>query len=61
VQSLYSRTEADFNPGSFRIKETLLMCILVMQMKPTVFIFCDEIEEMKALTPEFQVLENLKD
>jgi excinuclease ABC subunit B len=22
VQSLYSRTEADFNPGNFRIKET---------------------------------------
>jgi hypothetical protein len=24
------------------------MCILVMQMKPTVFIFCDEIEEIES-------------
>jgi excinuclease ABC subunit B len=62
VQSLYSRTEADFNPGSFRIKETLLMCILVMQMKPTIHFFGDEIEEIESFdTKNSQVLENLKD
>jgi excinuclease ABC subunit B len=50
VQSLYSRTEADFKEVLDQ-KETLLMCILVMQMKPTVFIFCDELRRSKALTP----------
>jgi hypothetical protein len=33
------------------------MCILVMQMKPTVFIFCDEIEEIESFdTKNFKYL-----
>ena len=49
VQSLYSRTEADFNPGNFRIKgDTLEVYPSYAEEAFRIHFFGDEIEEIEA-------------
>ncbi|MBG6187252.1 excinuclease ABC subunit UvrB [Flavobacterium sp. CAN_S2] len=59
VQSLYSRTEADFNPGSFRIKgDTVDVYPSYADEAYRVHFFGDEIEEIESFdTKNSQVLE----
>jgi excinuclease ABC subunit B len=59
VQSLYSRTEADFNPGSFRIKgDTVDVYPSYADDAYRVHFFGDEIEEIESFDPKnSQVLE----
>jgi excinuclease ABC subunit B len=49
VQSLYSRTEADFNPGNFRIKgDTVDIYPSYADEAFRVHFFGDEIEEIES-------------
>ena len=49
VQSLYSRTEADFNPGNFRIKGDIVEIFPSYSDEPfRIHFFVDEIEEIEA-------------
>ena len=49
VQSLYSRTEADFNPGNFRIKGDIVEIFPSYGDEPfRIHFFGDEIEEIEA-------------
>jgi excinuclease ABC subunit B len=49
VQSLYSRTEADFNPGNFRIKgDTVDIYPSYADEAYRVHFFGDEIEEIES-------------
>nr|WP_314838546.1 excinuclease ABC subunit UvrB [uncultured Flavobacterium sp.] len=59
VQSLYSRTEADFNPGSFRIKgDTVDVYPSYADEAYRIHFFGDEIEEIESFdTKNSQVLE----
>ncbi|MFV8359667.1 excinuclease ABC subunit UvrB [Flavobacterium sp. LS1P3] len=59
VQSLYSRTEADFNPGSFRIKgDTVDVYPSYADEAYRVHFFGDEIEEIESFdTKNSQVIE----
>lgn len=59
VQSLYSRTEADFNPGSFRIKgDTVDVYPSYADEAYRVHFFGDEIEEIESFdTKNSEVLE----
>ncbi|MDD2674436.1 MAG: excinuclease ABC subunit UvrB [Flavobacterium sp.] len=59
VQSLYSRTEADFNPGSFRIKgDTVDVYPSYADEAYRVHFFGDEIEEIESFdTKNSQILE----
>jgi excinuclease ABC subunit B len=59
VQSLYSRTEADFNPGNFRIKGDIVEIFPSYGDEPfRIHFFGDEIEEIEAFdTRTVQVLE----
>jgi excinuclease ABC subunit B len=59
VQSLYSRTEADFNPGSFRIKgDTVDIYPSYADEAYRIHFFGDEIEEIESFdTKNSQVLE----
>ncbi|SEG14489.1 excinuclease ABC subunit UvrB [Flavobacterium urumqiense] len=53
VQSLYSRTEADFNPGSFRIKgDTVDIYPSYADEAFRVHFFGDEIEEIESFDPK---------
>ena len=53
VQSLYSRTEADFNPGSFRIKgDTVDIYPSYADDAYRVHFFGDEIEEIESFDPK---------
>ena len=63
VQSLYSRTEADFNPGSFRIKGDTVEVFPSYGDEPfRIHFFGDEIEEIEAFDAKTsQVLEKYKD
>jgi excinuclease ABC subunit B len=60
VQSLYSRTEADFNPGNFRIKgDTVDIYPSYADEAFRVHFFGDEIEEIESFdTKDSKVLEN---
>ena len=62
VQSLYSRTEADFNPGSFRIKgDTVDVYPSYADEAYRVHFFGDEIEEIESFdTKTSQVLEKFE-
>ncbi|MFE3869133.1 excinuclease ABC subunit UvrB [Flavobacterium sp. LS2P90] len=62
VQSLYSRTEADFNPGSFRIKgDTVDVYPSYADEAYRVHFFGDEIEEIESFdTKNSQVLEKFE-
>ncbi|SHM48089.1 excinuclease ABC subunit UvrB [Flavobacterium xinjiangense] len=62
VQSLYSRTEADFNPGSFRIKgDTVDVYPSYADDAYRVHFFGDEIEEIESFDPKnSQVLEKFE-
>ena len=62
VQSLYSRTEADFNPGSFRIKgDTVDVYPSYADEAYRVHFFGDEIEEIESFDPKnSQVLEKFE-
>ena len=62
VQSLYSRTEADFNPGSFRIKgDTVDVYPSYADEAYRIHFFGDEIEEIESFdTKNSQVLEKLE-
>ena len=59
VQSLYSRTEADFNPGSFRIKgDTVDVYPSYADEAYRIHFFGDEIEEIESFdTKNSQVIE----
>ncbi|MEZ7497643.1 excinuclease ABC subunit UvrB [Flavobacterium sp. Arc3] len=59
VQSLYSRTEADFNPGSFRIKgDTVDVYPSYADEAYRIHFFGDEIEEIESFdTKDSKVLE----
>ena len=59
VQSLYSRTEADFNPGNFRIKGDIVEIFPSYGDEPfRIHFFGDEIEEIEAFDARTaQVLE----
>jgi excinuclease ABC subunit B len=59
VQSLYSRTEADFNPGNFRIKgDTVDIYPSYADEAFRVHFFGDEIEEIESFdTKDSKVLE----
>jgi excinuclease ABC subunit B len=59
VQSLYSRTEADFNPGNFRIKGDIVEIFPSYGDEPfRIHFFGDEIEEIEAFDARtVQVLE----
>ena len=59
VQSLYSRTEADFNPGNFRIKGDIVEIFPSYGDEPfRIHFFGDEIEEIEAFdTRTAKVLE----
>lgn len=59
VQSLYSRTEADFNPGNFRIKGDIVEIFPSYGDEPfRIHFFGDEIEEIEAFNARTsQVLE----
>ena len=59
VQSLYSRTEADFNPGSFRIKgDTVDIYPSYADEAYRIHFFGDEIEEIESFdTKNSQVIE----
>jgi len=59
VQSLYSRTEADFTPGTFRIKGDTVDVFPSYADDPfRIHFFGDEIEEIEAFDPKsMQVLE----
>jgi excinuclease ABC subunit B len=48
VQSLYSRTEADFNPGNFRIKGDSRYLSSYADEAFRVHFFGDEIEEIES-------------
>jgi excinuclease ABC subunit B len=53
VQSLYSRTEADFNPGSFRIKgDTVDVYPSYADEAYRIHFFGDEIEEIESFDPK---------
>ena len=60
VQSLYSRTEAEFNPGNFRIKGDILEIFPSYGDEPfRIHFFGDEIEEIEAFDARTaQVLEH---
>jgi excinuclease ABC subunit B len=60
---VYSRTEADFNPGSFRIKgDTVDVYPSYADEAYRIHFFGDEIEEIESFdTKNSQVPENLKD
>ncbi|SFF38379.1 excinuclease ABC subunit UvrB [Flavobacterium xueshanense] len=62
VQSLYSRTEADFNPGSFRIKgDTVDVYPSYADEAYRIHFFGDEIEEIESFdTKNSQVLEKFE-
>ena len=62
VQSLYSRTEADFNPGSFRIKgDTVDVYPSYADEAYRVHFFGDEIEEIESFDPKnSEVLEKFE-
>ncbi|MFV8369169.1 excinuclease ABC subunit UvrB [Flavobacterium sp. LB2R40] len=62
VQSLYSRTEADFNPGSFRIKgDTVDIYPSYADEAYRVHFFGDEIEEIESFdTKNSQVIEKFE-
>ncbi|NDP28580.1 MAG: excinuclease ABC subunit UvrB [Flavobacterium sp.] len=62
VQSLYSRTEADFNPGNFRIKgDTLEVYPSYADDAFRIHFFGDEIEEMESFdTQTSQVIERFE-
>ena len=62
VQSLYSRTEADFNPGSFRIKgDTVDVYPSYADEAYRIHFFGDEIEEIESFdTKNSQVLERFE-
>ncbi len=62
VQSLYSRTEADFNPGNFRIKgDTLEVYPSYADDAFRIHFFGDEIEEIESFdTKSSQVLEKFE-
>ena len=62
VQSLYSRTEADFNPGSFRIKgDTVDVYPSYADEAYRVHFFGDEIEEIESFdTKNSQVIEKFE-
>ncbi|MGO4905287.1 excinuclease ABC subunit UvrB [Flavobacterium sp. W20_MBD1_R3] len=62
VQSLYSRTEADFNPGSFRIKgDTVDVCPSYADEAYRIHFFGDEIEEIESFdVKNSQVLEKFE-
>ena len=63
VQSLYSRTEADFTPGNFRIKGDTVEVFPSYGDEPfRIHFFGDEIEEIEAFDAKTsQVLEKYKD
>jgi excinuclease ABC subunit B len=59
VQSLYSRTEADFNPGNFRIKgDTVDIYPSYADEAYRVHFFGDEIEEIESF--DTKILRSLK-
>ena len=62
VQSLYSRTEADFNPGSFRIKgDTVDVYPSYADEAYRIHFFGDEIEEIESFdTKDSKVLEKFE-
>lgn len=62
VQSLYSRTEADFNPGSFRIKgDTVDVYPSYADEAYRIHFFGDEIEEIESFdTKNSQVIEKFE-
>ncbi|PIF59942.1 excinuclease ABC subunit UvrB [Flavobacterium sp. 2] len=62
VQSLYARTEADFNPGTFRIKgDTVEVYPSYADDAYRIHFFGDEIEEIEAFDPKTsQVIEKFK-
>ncbi len=62
VQSLYSRTEADFTPGSFRIKGDTVEIFPSYADDPfRIHFFGDEIEEIEAYDPKTsQVIEKFE-
>ncbi|MFV8271046.1 excinuclease ABC subunit UvrB [Flavobacterium sp. GT2N3] len=62
VQSLYSRTEADFNPGSFRIKgDTVDVYPSYADDAYRIHFFGDEIEEIESFdTKNSQVIEKFE-
>ena len=62
VQSLYSRTEADFNPGSFRIKgDTVDVYPSYADEAYRIHFFGDEIEQIESFdTANSQVLEEFE-
>jgi excinuclease ABC subunit B len=57
VQSLYSRTEADFNPGNFRIKGDTVD-IYPSYADEAFHFFGDEIEEIESF--DTKILRSLK-
>lgn len=62
VQSLYARTEADFTPGSFRIKgDTIDVFPSYSELPFKIHFFGDEIEDIEVFDPvTSQVLEKYK-
>jgi excinuclease ABC subunit B len=62
VQSLYSRTEADFNPGTFRIKgDTVDVYPSYADEAYRIHFFGDEIEEIESFDPkDAKVLEKFE-
>ncbi|SFJ41908.1 excinuclease ABC subunit UvrB [Myroides guanonis] len=62
VQSLYARTEADFTPGTFRIKGDTVDVFPSYSEQPfRIHFFGDEIEDMEVFDPvTLQVLEKYK-
>ena len=62
VQSLYARTEADFTPGTFRIKGDTIDVFPSYSEQPfRIHFFGDEIEDMEVFDPiTLQVLEKYK-
>ena len=62
VQSLYSRTEADFTPGTFRIKgDTVEVYPSYADDAYRIHFFGDEIEEIESFDPRLhKLLRNLK-
>lgn len=62
VQSLYARTEADFTPGTFRIKGDTIDVFPSYSEEPfRIHFFGDEIEDMEVFDPiTLQVLEKYK-
>jgi excinuclease ABC subunit B len=56
LQSLYSRTEADFNPGNFRIKGDTDIYPSYADEAYRIHFFGDEIEEIESI----KILKSLK-